>query len=48
MVRANPTEAATGTLETDYVPGTVSGILHLHYCAGRLALFIPFFYRWRN
>lgn len=43
MVRANSTEAAMGTLETDYVPGTVSGILRLHYCAGRLALFIPFF-----
>lgn len=43
MVRANSTEAALGTLETDYVPGTVSGILHLHHCAGRLALFFPFF-----
>ena len=41
MVQANSTEVAMGTRETQHVPGSVSGTLHPHYSAGRLALFIP-------
>ena len=44
MVQTHSTEAATGTLQTDRVPGTVSGVLHPHYSAGRSALFTPPFY----
>lgn len=44
MVQTHSTEAATGTLQTDWVPGTVSGILHPHCSAGRSTLFIPPFF----